>query len=93
MHADQPPSRRRHLHHVLADRTPDLSNTPNPAYEFPVEVESHPGTFGRGDISLEDEGRGGTGQLPGLKYLDLAGLRIRSHPFDLYEERMTSACI
>jgi hypothetical protein len=60
MHADQQPSRRSHLHRVLADRTRDLSNTPNPAYEFPVEVESHPGTFGRGYISLEDEGWDGT---------------------------------
>jgi hypothetical protein len=36
-------------------------------------------------LFLDDEGGGGTALLPRLKYLDLAGLRIRSHPFDIYE--------
>ena len=54
MHADQPLSRRSHLHCLLTDLTSDLADTLNPAYEFPVKVESHPGVFRRGDISLED---------------------------------------
>jgi hypothetical protein len=41
------------------------------------------------NISLfwDDEGWGGgeTALLPGLRYLDFADLRIRSHPFDIYE--------
>jgi hypothetical protein len=36
-------------------------------------------------LFFEDEGGGGTALLPGLRYLDLAGLRIRSHPLDIYE--------
>jgi hypothetical protein len=36
-------------------------------------------------LFVDNQGEGGTALLPQLKYLDLEGFRIRSHPFDLYE--------
>lgn len=36
-------------------------------------------------LDFGGEGRGETAMLPGLRFLDLTGLSIRSHPLDLYK--------